>query len=470
MTPQPSPPLRLNDFTITDDQLNTLAVNFYFSRLSNDTAAVSNIIQVRSAVVESLSYSFKKYCENNGVAEEPTKDFEGRICQQLKDALFLYIKVFPAEHNDETLLVQLGASTKLGLPDGWTFLRNLFKDILSHAPGFLSPANTSTQMGLIGHTFIYKTNSRTAIASNTSIASEVLDKLESFSEKKESSVVIAADYATVGSVFLTGLNRPHSDLSTLIYLVVCNPNQHNVIFAESFFENGSIFTITDMYVHKSSFQWLQLHQSDVASFEKKINELNAQSQILISKATEKRNTAQNEDVLKDLATLYNQLIIPYTELRRLEISLKIQRRNYQHYATVIKQLYNQRHISFINFFNNRIESQHETSETMVSRFTLLLDTSKTIISLSEANESKQINDRMSHTQLYLTIIGAGIAFVQIFDNEAAVGVLKMLNIVEGTQSVDAVSWYLKLMTKTVMAILLVLGILYINKRLTKKVK
>jgi len=447
--------LRADDLFVSSTKSNTLIVSFYFL----NSYGKQNL---KSELLRSVGRYFEDKNLNLTTSEiDPSLKYIERVEGFEHFFLLHHQQLLGAT---DTEVVELGVSSSLTLSENaWHNLTIFFRELLSQWKDFFA-LNEKKNLNFIGFSQIYKCNARDGQA-KIKIDQSLLNQMQSvFSSTVQQFYNLERVISSSGSIFLTQVPRGPGLNSHLIYAVATDASGHDDFFRYHFYSNSYQYLTTDAYVHKAAYQYWQIKEPSFTDLNEKLTTLSKES-VSLFHAVGKAHLSLDSRPIDNVADRLTTIVPYFVNYKDLEISIHKQHENLE-IKTQNDQLFFSQPNGILNYHLNTIKRQLDDCQITLQRWEMIIDHVNTAIQLLDAQQSKAINYKLSRSQIYWGIIGASLAFVQVFDNEVTEGFLKLFHVYE--VNYQNLFWLIVFGTKLMVGLILLIIVLMINRLFRKR--
>ncbi|WEK34579.1 MAG: hypothetical protein P0Y53_18995 [Candidatus Pseudobacter hemicellulosilyticus] len=442
----------LRDLTTNEDskELSSVLVNAYFTIPAGHTAAVFQPVLEQA-------YRFLKL--QGWQFPEPYIDMDFpvfRVIPSHGEFRYFFTELQePVQYLEDTVLLQIGVSSILPPADGWTAARKLLADILDSCQKLLFKL---PGVQWLGNSIIYKSNYNKPLTAAVTIQQDITALLQPLQGTANATLNLVREEEDGLACMVKILNRTGMEPS-IIYLVLGRYGQADQLLYRDFYAPGALYTVADRFVYKSTYQWLQLKDQTFDEFEALLTRLGDRTRQVLDDFSGKGKVPAN--ALRTIALDLSAIMSRYQLYKRLQLSLEKQHKNMQFQYDNSRSWQQENRI--FQYLAHRLSQQVDDGRLTMERAAIIIEQTNMVIGLVEAQESKVANDRSDRNNFLIAFVALLLTFVQLFDNEAATGLLQTLQLLPQELTPDDVHWLTRLLTKVVAAGLVMgLGVLFLR--------
>jgi len=445
-------PITFDDLVNNDRQLSSLFLTFYVydqTSIITESSKYATLISCINGFFSARQVVVKTYL--NGVQVSAYQDFQ-----------FFYVNSFVPRKAEDTIAIHLGISSSLPAGEAWGNMKNFLSTLLKPWKEFCEANIDGTP--IIGYSITYKSNIRLGDKTFGSINKAALTHINPLFHYS-TPTVLAQHCTENGLIFLTDVPSGKAFDSCLIYVAVEYLGKPGELVKEYIFNQSGRFNYFDVFVHKSAYQRSQLQDKNFKQFQLITDQLKADTEKLFA-AVGKIGTKQPDGrEISNVADRMTDLMIPYVNYKQLLLSLQIQRKNFEILYHPGKGKSDNSILDYLYYMLTQFE---DGGQLILSRVEIIIDQSKSAISLIEAQQTKLSTEQTADIQVRLGILGAILALIQLLDEKSIIGILKTLFLPESTVA-NTLNWYVILISKTIIigAMILCIYLFYILRKRIK---
>lgn len=420
---------------------------------------------IKKTIIDTFSAHLQQFNTDWCTAE----NFDGWYADRFDEFRHFFLKFNNAHtHSDDTFIIQTGLSSALPCAQAWPRLRQQLATLLEEWK--LSLVDESLATTTLTYTLVYKSNIGAEHLLLREIDPEVFELAKPLFENEKfdspaRAQAIASYQNKEGAIVLCRVPQIIDPDPCTIYVVLCTLGTENSLFINQFYLDGKIMSL-DKYNHKAFFQWKQIKDEPFRQFDLNVSSLADTTTNLLQSVASRHGNRAIKKTIERTATGMTYILVPFIAYKRLALSMEIQLKNIELLAGASPQAFSN---DIYLYYQRRTAAQLDDCRLSLQKAEIIVEQTGSAIHLVEAQQSKDSNERAVKLQLELGVIGAALAFIQVFDNETATGLLRRFRFVPAhLLSNESMSWMIVFGTRLLFTAMLVIVILMVYRLVRRR--
>ena len=436
---------------------NCLVYNLYIKERAHQPDFESTM--AFTGLIKRVTPLFKDVVKKTTI--DSANQWEAIIC--LRGEFQLTITAFePPRETKDVIGLQFLVKHHDASKESWKKMRRLLKYFLKE----ISSIFEEMQLPVVGCTTVYLSSLQHSLSGSAKplLCREMLNEaIPVFGSSR--SVNLAGHQTAEGQLWLVQRPGDIGLLSNAVYVGLYPPEKRDAFYAGYFELSRGKVNFFDIYVHKAAYQWFQIKSQTFIDFDQNVKALAADTRVILNNIQVFR-LGDTQNSIEAIAVRMGQIMGQYAEYARAGLSVKFQKRNFEILYDPDKILPVRKN-EIWDFHHATICDQSDGFELLLHRCDIIIDQTKTAVSLIEASQAKLSAERTGYLQVYVGIVAIALAYLQLFSNAMALDVLQSLHLAATKATLQNTSPWAILMARIIIFIFLLICSHIIHQLYTK---